>query len=100
MKSKSKTKPSTKQLTQTLTKLKQYLWVFLLLFFIILYSYTLLNISSDKTKQPTQAQISKYLQTATQTNINPKVVKKLEDMQNNSISVKALFNQARQNPFN
>lgn len=38
-------------------------------------------------------------QIARQPHIDPSTVQKMQDLQNNSVSVQALFNQARENPF-
>lgn len=90
---------SVNKLKAQLTSLHKYLWVMLLLFFVVIYGYVLLGIHSDITQQPSQAQISSNLKTTSMPAINQKVVKQLENMSNNSVSVKALFNQGRQNPF-
>ena len=38
-------------------------------------------------------------QTATQPHIDPSVVEKMQSLQDNSVSIQSLFDQARQNPF-
>lgn len=93
------TKPSAKNLLLRLLVLKQYLYLILLLFFIVIYSLVLLKIRLYSNEQPSAIAISADMKTTSQPVINQHVVKQLESMQNNSVSVKALFNQTRQNPF-
>ncbi len=96
---KDKPKLSLQQLTTEVSKYRKYLWVFVLVFFIVVYSYVILSIQSFKNEQPSQSQISSNLKTTSVPVINQNVVNQLESMKNNSVSVTALFNQSRQNPF-
>lgn len=99
MKDKAKSSAALIKLKTQIVSLKKFLWAFLLLFFLVVYGYVLLAIHSDITQQPTQVQVSNNLKTTAMPAINQKVVQQLEQMSNNSVSVKALFNQGRQNPF-
>lgn len=90
---------SLNKLKAQLMSLRKYLWAMLLIFFVLVYGYVILGIHSDITQQPSQAQIGADLKTTSMPAINKNVVKQLENMSNNSVSVKALFNQGRQNPF-
>lgn len=94
-----KTKQSKQGLSSLLVFAKKYLWLFMILFFIVIYIFVLFNINSFLNKQPSQLMISGDLKTTTQPNINPLVVDKLKQLNNNSVSVHALFNQSRNNPF-
>lgn len=96
MKDKNK---SLNKLKMQLASLYKYLWALLLLFFVLVYGYVLLSIHTDINQQPSQAQVGNDLKTTSMPAINQKVVKQLENMSNNSVSVQALFNQGRQNPF-
>lgn len=96
---KDKSNPSLAKLKTKLASLRKFLWAFLILFFVVVYGYVLLGIHTDMTQQPSQTQVSNNLKTTAMPAINQKVVKQLEDMSNNSVSVQALFNQGRQNPF-
>lgn len=80
-------------------KARPYGWLALIIFFVIVYAYVFLGIHNNLNTQPTQTQISSNLKTTAQPTINPAVVNQIEQLQNNSVSVQALFNQARQNPF-
>jgi hypothetical protein len=88
-----------KQNLQAVLKLKKFAWLIILIFFIVIYGYVLLKINDFHNQQPTQSAVSTYLKTTNQPNFNPTVVKRLETLKNNSVNVRALFNQARHNPF-
>lgn len=92
-------KLSPQQLTAIVSKYKSHLWVLVLVFFILIYGYALLSIQGFKNEKPSQSQISSNLKTTSVPVINQNVVNQLETMKNNSVSVTALFNQSRQNPF-
>jgi len=70
------------------------------IFFLVvagLYGFIVWRINTYSSVAPSQSEES--AQIAARPHIDPDTVKKLEDLQNNSVSVQALFNQARQNPF-
>jgi cell division protein YceG involved in septum cleavage len=93
-------KPTTNQNIQAIAiKLKKFAWLIILIFFLIIYGYIYLKINSFESQQPSSSAISSDLKTSVQPTINPKVVQQLETLKNNSVSVQALFNQARHNPF-
>ena len=79
--------------------LRKYLWIGLVLLLIASYGYVLIKINSFVNQQPSTTQIGQYLKNQANPSVNPKIVSQLEQLQNNSVSVRALFNQARQNPF-
>jgi cell division septal protein FtsQ len=97
--SKSGLKLSSQTIRELLIKSRKYVWLLLLVFFVVVYGYILLQINSFSHTQPSQLQVSSYQKTSAAPPINPAVVNKLEQMKNNSVSVQALFNQARSNPF-
>lgn len=73
-----------------------------ILFFLLVagvYSFVLFRINSLSNIQPTSENISSQEKTATVPNIDPRVVKQLETMKDNSVNVQTLFQQARDNPF-
>lgn len=96
-------KPTAKFNKQTLiglfNKSYKYLWIGLVLFFVIIFVNIALTINNDLSLAPSQSSISSDLNTTPQTSINTIIVNKLEALKNNSVSVQALFNQSRQNPF-
>jgi hypothetical protein len=72
-----------------------------LLFFVLLasvYSVILLRINTLSQAQPDASEVS--VQTTQKSlKVDPAVVEKIQQLQDNSVSVQALFDQARQNPF-
>ena len=86
-------------LTHSLKILKSYLWLILIIYFAAIYAYLLLKIDTQVHAQPSSLTVSAQLKTTPHPAINPNIIKQLEQLQNNSVSVQALFNQSRQNPF-
>ena len=73
-----------------------------LLFFLLLtsiYAYIVWRINVLSSAPPSQADISGAQQSTSQPKISPATVKKLEGLEDNSVRVQTLFNEARQNPF-
>jgi hypothetical protein len=73
----------------------------LLFFFVLtaLYGYLVWRINVLSSAPPSQADLNAAKQNVTQPHISSATVKKLESLQDNSVRVQALFNEARQNPF-
>jgi hypothetical protein len=84
---------------QVLQKLHKYALILFMLFLLCVYGfltyriYTLHQISADP------SQVSQKLKTAGVPKIDEDVLHKIERLQDNSVEVQALFDQARQNPF-
>jgi len=66
---------------------------------VIVYGFVLFRINSLNNAQPSEATISSKVEAGKTLRIDPKVVQQLQSLQDNSVSVKTLFNQARDNPF-
>ena len=73
------------------------------LFFLLLagtYGFLVFRISVLNNAEPsTSSDTATQTQVAPVPHIDPTVVKQLQQLQDNSVSVQALFNQARNNPF-
>lgn len=73
----------------------------ILLFFVLLagvYSIILLRINTLSQAQPSATDVT--VQTTQKSlKVDPTVVEKIQQLQDNSVSVQSLFDQARQNPF-
>jgi hypothetical protein len=59
----------------------------------------LLKINSLSNVQPSSTVVTSQVKTVAIPQIDPTVVKQIQNLQDNSVSVQALFNQARTNPF-
>jgi hypothetical protein len=63
------------------------------------YSILVLRINMLNNKQPNSNDVTNQLQLAHPPKLNPAIISKIQQLQDNSVEVKALFNQARDNPF-
>jgi hypothetical protein len=76
---------------------------FKVIIFVILlaavYGLIVLRISSFDNAQPSATALAGASVPIATTHIDPTVVKQLQSLQNNSVSVQTLFEQARSNPF-
>lgn len=68
-----------------------------LLLVIVVYAFVTWRISVLQNAQPSASSVSAQIQASTQ--IDQSTIGKIQKLQNNSVSVNALFNQARQDPF-
>jgi hypothetical protein len=59
----------------------------------------LLRINTLGSTQPSSDAVTSQVQAARIPHIDQSVVRQLQSLQDNSVSVKSLFNQARANPF-
>jgi hypothetical protein len=87
------------QATLLVKKLQPYIFVIFLVFVGLIYGFILLRISSLRNIEPSQAAVSGQVKAARIPRIDPSVVKQINSLQDNSVSVKALFDEARNNPF-
>jgi hypothetical protein len=78
---------------------RRYNFIVFLLFVALLYGFVLLRINTLSSSQPSTNAVSSQVQAAQIPHIDQSVVNQLQSLQNNSVSVQALFNQARSNPF-
>lgn len=62
-----------------------------------LYGYILWRINVYSNAPPSESEVS--AKTTAQPHIDSETVKKIQSLQDNSVSVKSLFDSARQNPF-
>lgn len=64
-----------------------------------IYGYIVFTISSLSHAEPSADQISSQTRPIKGTKIDPKVIQQLQQLQDNSVSVQALFTETRDNPF-
>lgn len=79
--------------------LRPYRLAFFLLFIALLYGFLLLRISNLANMQPAQDVVTSQVKAAKLPHIDQTVVKQLHSLQDNSVNVQSLFDQARNNPF-
>lgn len=98
MKNKLVAKP-VESIQSLFTKLSHFKLVVFVLLVVGVYGYVILSISSLTNAQPSEAQISELSSPIRSAKIDEKIIKQLQQLQDNSVSVKSLFNEARSNPF-
>jgi len=74
------------------------LWFVLLL--VAVYGFVLFRIQAAQTASPTESEQSSQLQATATPHIDPHIVEQMHSLQDHSVNVKTLFDQARSNPFN
>lgn len=77
----------------------RYLSFMLVLLSLGVYSFIVFRINSLITAEPTDEQISEKLQTVQRPKIDQASIDKINQLSDNSVEVKAIFKEARQNPF-
>lgn len=95
--SKNKGNPQ-KQIQDILKRFVQFRVLLFLIAISIIYVYIIIRVYTLSNAQPNQSAVSSQSNT-TQPQINQAIVNQIYQLQDNSVSVQALFNQARQNPF-
>lgn len=78
---------------------KRYSIVGFVAFVVILYGFIAFKINTLGNAQPSPDAVNSQVQAAQLPRIDQTVVNQLQSLQDNSVNVQALFNQARQNPF-
>jgi len=82
-----------------LAKLHKYSVVLFLVFLVGIYGFLVWQIMSLDKAEPDQSAVSAKLKTAGVPRIDPDVLNKIQQLQDNSVEVQTLFDQARSNPF-
>lgn len=88
----------TKLLSDT-RKLRRYFVTGFAILIVLLYGFLMFRITALTSQQPTEAEISQQVNASQVPHIDKNIVEQLRSLEDNSVSVKALFNQARSNPF-
>jgi hypothetical protein len=78
---------------------KRYSVVIFVVFVAALYGFVMFQIASLNSQQPSQDAITAQVNAAQVPRIDQKLVDQLQSLQDNSVSVQTLFNEARSNPF-
>ncbi len=80
-------------------KARRFSFVAFIVFVALLYGFVLLRINTLDNVQPSDDSVSGQVQAAGIPRIDTTVVKQLQSLNDNSVNVQTLFNQARSNPF-
>lgn len=92
-------KSLSESLHMILQRLLQYSVVLFLLFLVAVYGFVAFRIYQAGAAEPTEGAINSGTQQTATPHIDPKVVSQMESLQDRSVNVKTLFDQARSNPF-
>jgi lipopolysaccharide export system protein LptC len=82
-----------------LNPLRRYSVVIFLLVVACLYGFLMFRVNTLSGAEPTEDAVDSQVQAAHVPHIDPKIVKQLQSLQDHSVNVKALFDEARSNPF-
>lgn len=87
------------KLTDLLAKAKQYSAVIFCVFIGLIYIFVIYRVQVLNSSEPSAADVASQSKTAQVPHIDPRVLSQLQQLQDNSVNVQSLFNQARNNPF-
>ncbi len=79
--------------------LKRYRAILFIVGLISMYSVLVLRVNMLSNKEPSDSDVTAKLQSVHPPKLDPAIVTKIQQLQDNSVDVKTLFNQARNNPF-
>jgi len=80
-------------------KLLHYLPLVFALVFLIFYSFLVFRINDLSSTEPTDEQVTEKLQSSGRPKIDQSAINQIQQLQDNSVEVKTLFQDARNNPF-
>lgn len=78
---------------------KHYSFIIFVVFVALLYGFIAYRINSLGNMEPSSNDVTSQVNAAQIPHIDQNVVKQLQSLQDNSVNVQTLFNQARSNPF-
>jgi hypothetical protein len=82
-----------------LKRVQPYSFVVFLVFVGLIYGFLLFRVNTLRSVEPSPDAVTSQVKASSVPRIDPDVVKQLESLKDNSVSVKALFDEARSNPF-
>ena len=88
------------KLSGYLAKARTYSFVLFLIFVVSIYGIVMIKINHLMTAEPSEDAIASQVKAAKVPYFDKAVIKQLQSLQDNSVSVKALFEDTRNNPFN
>jgi len=82
-----------------LGKVNRFGFLLFVVFIAVLYGFVLMQTNNLSSKEPTSLDVQNQINAAQLPHINQTVVNQLQSLQDNSVNVQTLFNDARNNPF-
>ncbi len=89
----------TDKATIVLRKVSRYRLFIFIVFVVLVYGFLILRINTLTGTQPSSDAIASQSDPIKTAHVDKSVVKQLQSLQDNSVNVKTLFDQARSNPF-
>lgn len=99
MKKEVSVKQSLAGLNNTFKKLQKYNLILFVVLLGLLYGFLLFRITMLSGQQPSPAAVDSQVKSANVPKIDQRIVEQLQSLKDNSVSVQALFDEARNNPF-
>lgn len=87
------------KLKPTLVLMRRYRGVIFLVILLAIYGILIIKVSVFNKQEPVDSDVNAKLQTVTRPHLDQDTIDKINDLQDNSVQVKSLFNSARKNPF-
>ena len=87
------------QLMGIMHVLGRYMTLWFVLLLLVVYGFVLFQIQGAQSAQPTEGEIASQLQSIATPHVDPNVVQQMQNLQDHSVNVRTLFDQARSNPF-
>ncbi len=81
------------------SKLRRYKLFIFIIILLLIYSFLVFRINTLSSQEPNDDEVTAKLQTVARPRIDKTAVTKIQQLQDNSVQVKSLFNKARNNPF-
>lgn len=82
-----------------INKLKRYVPVIFIVFVSLILGFLITRISTYAQTEPSEDAVTEKLTTVQRPKIDENALKKIEQLEDQNIDVKSLFQQARENPF-
>jgi hypothetical protein len=95
----NKLKSLAAQLSNRFRRLGPYALPVFICLSVLVYGFLLLRITMLSQAQPSSQAVSSQVNTSRVLRVDPGVVDSLNSLQDNSVNVQSLFDQARENPF-
>lgn len=93
------TAQSLKTVLGRLAFLRRYSVPGFIVFVALVYGFVLFRFNTVRTIEPSETAVTSQVKAAKVPHIDQTVLQQLQSLQDNSVSVQALFNEARSNPF-
>lgn len=88
-----------KKYSNKLVALRRYRVIGFIVLVALLYGFLLTRINTLSNLEPTEEAVIEQVKAAKVPRIDDEIVQQLESLEDNSVSVQTLFNEARSNPF-